>query len=254
MKRSNSKTTILVIVIAIVVFALALAGINATRNIGKSAKTISTESATTSIDKMLRNIEVTYADPVKSQVDLLDTQEEDELPDIDKNEITVNEDSGLYVEIFTAPERSGSDKDGWMNEMAEKFNREDMQVNGQDVSVRIRNVTSGLAMEYIATGKYVPDGFSPSNAFWGKMLEADDVRVQTVAERLVGNVPILMFQNDTYDELMKKYGALNLKTVVEATANGEITMGYTNPYASSTGLNFLISTLQTYCPSDPLSD
>ena len=61
-----------------------------------------------------------------------------------------------------------------------------MQVNGQDVSVRIRNVTSGLAMEYIATGKYVPDGFSPSNAFWGKMLEADDVRVQTVAERLVG--------------------------------------------------------------------
>ena len=51
-----------------------------------------------------------------------------------------------------------------------------------------------------------------------------------------------MFQNDTYDELMKKYGALNLKTVVEATANGEITMGYTNPYASSTGLNFLIST------------
>ena len=141
-----------------------------------------------------------------------------------------------------------------MNEMAEKFNREDMQVNGQDVSVRIRNVTSGLAMEYIATGKYVPDGFSPSNAFWGKMLEADDVRVQTVAERLVGNVPILMFQNDTYDELMKKYGALNLKTVVEATANGEITMGYTNPYASSTGLNFLISTLQTYSPSDPLSD
>ena len=140
MKRSNSKTTILVIVIAVVVFALALAGINATRNIGKSAKTISTESATTSIDKMLRNIEVTYADPVKSQVDLLDTQEEDELPDIDKNEITVNEDSGLYVEIFTAPERSGSDKDGWMNEMAEKFNREDMQVNGQDVSVRIRNV------------------------------------------------------------------------------------------------------------------
>ena len=119
MKRSNSKTTILVIVIAVVVFALALAGINATRNIGKSAKTISTESATTSIDKMLRNIEVTYADPVKSQVDLLDTQEEDELPDIDKNEITVNEDSGLYVEIFTAPERSGSDKDGWMNEMAE---------------------------------------------------------------------------------------------------------------------------------------
>lgn len=252
--KNNSKTTLLVIGIAAVVFILAIAGISITRNIGKSDKTISTESATKDIDSMLKHIDVSYAEPVKSQVDLLDTEEEDELPDIDKNEITVREDSSLYVEIFTAPERAGSDKDGWTNEMAERFNKEDYQVNGQDVSVRIRNVTSGLAMEYIATGKYVPDGFSPSNAFWGKMLEADNIPVKTVSERLAGNVPILMFKNDTYDELMKKYGTLNLKTVVEATANGEITMGYTNPYASSTGLNFLISTLQTYSPSDPLND
>ncbi len=252
--KNNSKIMLGAVVIAIVVFAIAVAGISATRNIGKSDKTISTEAAQRSIDNMLKHIEVSYADPVKSQVDLVQEDKADELPDIDKNEVTVRENSSLYVEIFTAPERAGENKDGWMNEMAESFNREDFQVGGQDVSVRIRNVTSGLAMEYIATGKYVPEGFSPSNAFWGKMLEADNIEIKTVTDRLAGNVPVLLFANSTYDELMKKYGALNLKTVVEATANGEITMGYTNPYASSTGLNFLISTLQTYSPDDPLSE
>lgn len=249
----NNKSMIGAIAIGVVVFLIAIVGISATRNIGKSDKTISTESAQRNIETMLKHIDVTYADEVKSQVDLLQEEESDELPDIDKNEITVQENSSLYVEIFTAPERAGEGKDGWMNEMAEQFNKADMQVNGQDVSVRIRNVTSGLAMEYIATGKYVPDGFSPSNSFWGEMLSYDGVAVQTVADRLVGNVPILLFANSVYDELIKEYGTVNLKTVVEATANGEITMGYTNPYASSTGLNFLVSTLQTYSPSDLLS-
>lgn len=249
----NNKTIIGVIIIAVVVFAAAVAGISVTRNIGKSDKTISTESAQRDIDNMLKHIEVNYADPVKSQVDLVQEDEQEELPDIDKNEITVHENTSLYVEIFTAPERAGKDKDGWTNEMAEKFNSEGFEVDGQPVSVRIRNVTSGLAMEYIATGKYVPDGFSPSNFFWGSMLEEEGVKVETITDRLAGNVPILMFANSTYDELMKKYGTLDLKTVVEATANGEISMGYTNPYASSTGLNFLVSTLQTYSPSDPLS-
>lgn len=249
----NNKTIIGVIIIAVVVFAAAVAGISVTRNIGKSDKTISTESAQKDIDSMLKHIEVNYADPVKSQVDLVQEDEQEELPDIDKNEITVHENTSLYVEIFTAPERAGKDKDGWTNEMAEKFNSEGFEVDGQPVSVRIRNVTSGLAMEYIATGKYMPDGFSPSNFFWGSMLEEEGIKVETITDRLAGNVPILMFANSTYDELMKKYGTLDLKTVVEATANGEISMGYTNPYASSTGLNFLVSTLQTYSPSDPLS-
>lgn len=252
--KNNSKSMLGAVAIAIVVFVAAIVGISATRNIGKSDKTISTEAAQRSIDNMLKHIEVSYADPVKSQVELIQEDKADELPDIDKNEITVNENSSLYVEIFSAPERAGEDKDGWLNEMAESFNREDFQVGGQDVSVRIRNVTSGLAMEYISTGKYVPEGFSPSNEFWGEMLVADNIEIKTVADRLAGNVPVLLFANNTYDELMKKYGTLNLKTVVEATANGEITMGYTNPYASSTGLNFLMSTLQTYSPEDPLSE
>ena len=128
--KNNSKIMLGAVVIAIVVFAIAVAGISATRNIGKSDKTISTEAAQRSIDNMLKHIEVSYADPVKSQVDLVQEDKADELPDIDKNEVTVRENSSLYVEIFTAPERAGENKDGWMNEMAESFNREDFQVGG----------------------------------------------------------------------------------------------------------------------------
>ena len=53
---------------------------------------------------------------------------------------------------------------------------------------------------------------------------------------------------------MEKYGSIHLKTIVDATVNGEFAMGYTNPYASATGLNFLISALQTYNAKDPLSE
>ena len=54
--------------------------------------------------------------------------------------------------------------------------------------------------------------------------------------------------------LIKKYGAINLKNITQAVANGEINMGYTNPFASATGLNFLVSTLATFDSSNPLSE
>ncbi len=138
--------------------------------------------------------------------------------------------------------------------MAEKFNKAGYELDGQPVSVMIRNVASGLGMDYISSGKYIPDGYSPSNDFWGKMLLADGVEMEVICDRLVGNTAGILLSKDTQKKLVEKYGSINLKTIVDATAGGEFAMGYTNPYASATGLNFLISTLQTYNPKDPLSD
>ena len=53
---------------------------------------------------------------------------------------------------------------------------------------------------------------------------------------------------------VNKYGSINLKNIIEAVANKEIAMGYTNPFVSATGLNFLVSTLNTFDTSDPLSE
>ncbi len=250
----NSKNQGLVIAgIGVAVFVLAFAGIMLTRNAGKSAKTVSTESAAATIEKYVKKIGPAQAPVVKSPVELADTSV-DELPDIDTNGITVSPVTSLYAEIFSTSEKCGAGKDGWINEVAERFNREGFEVDGKPVSVMIRNVASGLGMDYIKSGKYLPDGYTPSNDFWGKMLIADGVLVEVVSERMVGNTAGILLTRDTQKQLLEKYGAINLKTIVDATENGEFAMGYTNPYASATGLNFLISTLQTYNARDPLSN
>ncbi len=250
----NSRNQMFAIAgIGVLVFVIALAGIAFTRNAGKPAKTVSAEAAASAIEKYVKKIAPAQAPVVKSPVELADTGV-DELPDIDTNEITVKPSTSLYAEIFSTSEKCGKGKDGWINEVAEAFNRAGFEVDGQPVSVMIRSVASGLGMDYIHSGKYVPDGYSPSNDFWGKMLIADGIPVEAVYEKLVGNTAGILLSKDTQKRLVEKYGSINLKTIVDATAGGEFAMGYTNPYASATGLNFLISTLQTYNPSDPLSE
>ena len=249
----NNKLQIFVIgAMGVVVFVLVFFGIVLTRNAGKSKKTINTESAAKVIERYVKNIGPRQAEVIKSPVELANSRV-DELPDIDTNEITVQPNTILYAEIFATSEKCGQGRDGWINEMAKKFNNAGYEVKGEPVSVMIRSVASGLGMDYISTGKYVPDGYTPSNDFWSKMLIADGVQIETVSDRLVDNTAGILLSKDTHKRLVEKYGSINLKTIVEATANGEFAMGYTNPYASATGLNFLISTLQTYNVQDPLS-
>lgn len=249
--KNNKKQAVIIAVMGLVVFVIAFGGIMLTRNVGKSAKTVSTESATAAIEKYMKKIAPNVADPVKSPVELA-AGDVDELPDIDTNQITVKPSTSLYAEIFSTSEKCGPGKDGWINEVAEAFNEAGFQIDGKPVSVMIRNVASGLGMDYIRTGKYIPDGYTPSNDFWGRMLLADGVAMEVVEESLVENTAGILLSKDTQKKLVETYGAINLKTIVDATAGGEFAMGYTNPYASATGLNFLISTLQTYSARNPL--
>lgn len=251
--KNNKKQAAIIAAIGLAVFVIAFAGIMLTRNVGKSAKTVSTESAVASIEKYIKKIAPKEAEQVKSPVELAGN-DVDELPDIDTNEITVKPSTSLYAEIFSTSEKCGPGKDGWINQVARSFNEAGFEVNGEPVSVMIRNVASGLGMDYIRAGKYIPDGYAPSNDFWGRMLAADGVAMEMVEETLVENTAGILLSKDTQKKLVEKYGAINLKTIVDATAGGEFAMGYTNPYASATGLNFLISTLQTYSAHDPLDN
>lgn len=70
----------------------------------------------------------------------------------------------------------------------------------------------------------------------------------------MGNVAGMLLSRKTHDALTQKYGTINLKSVTEAVGNNELAMGYTNPFASATGLNFLVSTLNTFDAKEPLSD
>jgi len=240
--------------IGVIVALLVVGGTLLTQNLGKTDKVISEESAGKSLEKIVKNIEPQSVEPVKEAVEFDETSEETELPEIDTFPLSVVGDGEVDIEILSSPEKAGEDLDGWLNQAAEAFNREGIEVGGIKASVSVRKFDSGTMVDYIASDKYVPDAISPSNIYWGKMLEAKGVKIEMITDRIAGNVPGIVLSKDKYQELMDKYGAINMKTITQATADGELSMGYTNPLASSTGLNFLVQTLYTYDPKNILSD
>ncbi|MBU5349677.1 vWA domain-containing protein [Paenibacillus lautus] len=252
--RSKGSAFVVLVAIAVVVFVLVYAGITLTSNLGKSEAEVDSEGAAKKINKIYKDIVVTTADPIKGQVDLDPVAVADSLPDISKFPISVENTTDLYVEIFSSPEKAGPGIDGWLNEVATEFNNSKPVVNGQPVSVKIRNIASGTATDYITSGKYVPDAFTPSNELWGEMVKEYGVKAELVSKRLTGNVTGVVTRKAKYDELVEKYGSLNVKTLTDAISNNELAIGYTDPFASSTGLNFLITALETFDSSDLLSE
>ncbi len=240
--------------IAVLMFAGIAIGLNATKNIGKKTSVITTEKALKSLEKKVSHIDVTQVKARKEPIQLDQTSLKDELPEIEKYPLSVENTTNTYIEIFSSTEKSGEGNDGWLNDVAEAFNNSGIEINGKKVSVAVRPVASGMGMDYISSGKYVPDLYSPSNELWGEMLKSNGVEIKMEQDKLVENIAGVLLSKKKHDALISKYGSINMKTITEATANSEISMGYTNPFASATGLNFLISTLLNFDASDPLSD
>ncbi|WP_135548155.1 vWA domain-containing protein [Paenibacillus cymbidii] len=238
----------------VVVFGLVYAGVKLTSNNGKTEKEIAIADANKLLNSYYANIAATTAQPVKGQIDLNPANVADSLPDIEKFPVTVPNTTDSFIEIFSSTEKSGSGVDGWLTDVATEFNKTKPEVAGKPASVKVRNIASGTATDYIRSGKYVPDAFTPSNELWGEMVKASGVKVEKVADRLAGNVPGIVIAKAKYDALVAKYGAVNAKTVAEAVANNDLAMGYTDPFASSTGLNFLVTALHTFDSANLLGD
>lgn len=252
---SKGAKAAILLVIAVLIFIIIFGALTLTQNVGMSKEAISKEDADKQMTNLLKDISVQNKQANKATIndnDILSVEEE--LPDISKYPFTVTGSGDINLEIYSSPEKAGNDKDGWINEAAEKFNAQKIQVNGKTVSVSIRSISSGLAVDYITSGKYTPDAFTPSSAIWARMVEQKGINTEEISDRLVGNVAGILLSQSTYDTMIKNYGAVNMKVITEATTNNEIAMGYTNPFASTTGLNFLMSTLYAYDPDDVLSD
>lgn len=251
--NNNSKIIGTMTVIGVLVAGVVGGGIFLTKNIGKSAREISKEEAMSDLPKLLKKISVTSIEPRKAQVEIGSSSLADELPDISKYPLSVTGNGDINIEIFSSTEKSSKGTDGWLNEIAENFNDENYEIDGYDISVSIRPVASGLSVDYISSGKYVPQAYTPSNELWGEMVEADGVDIHLIDDRLVSNTAGILINKDTYSEVESKYGSVSINTVIQATVDGTIAMGYTNPYASSTGLNFLVSALNCFDSTDMLS-
>ncbi|QUL57642.1 VWA domain-containing protein [Paenibacillus tritici] len=250
----KGRTLFVLGIIAVSVFALVYFGISLTSNLGKSTKEISAEDADKRLNRIYKDINVTTAAPVKGQIDLDPASVGDSLPDISKFPLSVDSTTDSFVEIFSSTEKSGTGNDGWLNEVAAAFNAAGITVDGKPVSVQIRNIASGTAADYIRSGKYVPDAYTPSNELWGEMVKAGGVQTELVTKRLTGNVAGVVMSKPKYDQLVEKYGSINVKTITDAIAANELAMGYTDPFASSTGLNFLVTALSTFDSTNLLGD
>lgn len=253
-EKKKGNIIVILIVMAIIIFGVIYGGITLTKNWGKSKETISKENATGKLKKICKDININEVEPRKAPIDLGVKDVKDTIPNIDKYPAKVENTTDSYIEIFSTGEKAGNGKDGWLIDVANNFNESKFEINGKIISVKVREIASGLGMDYIISEKYLPDAYSPSNELWGEMIKANGKTIELCDDRMVGNVAGILISKEKYDELIKKYGAINLKNITQAVANGEINMGYTNPFASATGLNFLVSTLATFDSSNPLSE
>ena len=228
--KSNNKTVAIAVIGVVIVFGLVLAaGIKLMKNSsdGYSGMTL---------EEMLEDVTINTATPTKASVSLSDPSLYDELPDIDKYPLSVRGYGDINIEIFAPSEKAAKNKDGWLIDAANDFNSQNITVsNNKTVSISVRCMSSGQGADYIISGKYLPDLYTPSNALFGEYAMANCSNLSLYCDKLVGNTAgILVRKNSGYTDVSK---------VIGDVVNGKINIGYTNPQTSAAGLNLLMQIL-----------
>ena len=133
--------------------------------------TLTADQANETLKALLTRVSVSAISP---RLDISETEAAsaaDQLPDIINYPLSVQGGGAIDVEIVASTEKAGAKMDGWLNLEAENFNKARYTLNGRQVSVSIRPIASGLATEYITTGKYIaPRVFAHQRAVGGDAL------------------------------------------------------------------------------------
>lgn len=176
-----------------------------------------------------------------------------ELPDITNYPVTVKGTGEVNVEIFVPTENNGSSIVKFIEHAATEFNAANITIDGKTVSVSIRTLEATLAEDYILSGAYTPEGYIAANELYGILMNENGIAVSQVADRMVGNTMGIAIQQKKYDELKSAYSDVTIQTIVDATKDGKLGVGYTNPTNNPTGLNFVISMLSYFDANNPMS-
>ena len=226
---------------------------------GKTGATLTEDEARSQLARKLEDRRPHLAVPDWRSAVRMDANDpvEATLPDIDAFARPVDPTpcgDCVVAEIFSSTEKAGQGADAWIVETAQAFNRSGARTSdGRDMRVSIRAIPSGTAYQMIAAGKARPDGFTPSNHLWIAMAQARGVLLEAATDRLVANTAGIVMRTETHGALRGQEGAgapVDVRRVVESVNAGEIAMGYTNPFASSTGLNFLVTILDGFAGGD----
>lgn len=197
-----------------------------------------------SLDELMKRVDYSTATPVKASIDLgSGSSLYDELPEIDKYPLTVEGHGDVDIEIFTSGEKAGEGNDSWLIDEAQEFNNSGVVTSdGSSVSISVRSVASGLAADYIISGKYMPDLYTPSNVIFGEYAIANGGKLEMYNERLVGNTAGFLVRKDS------QYNSV--EAVLDVVISGELNVGYTNPQSSASGANLLIELLKDFGSED----
>ncbi|MDJ0725566.1 MAG: VWA domain-containing protein [Prochloraceae cyanobacterium] len=197
-------------------------------------------------DKLLPKISVAQAlipDRVAARYTLDGIQ--DSLPPLEQFPLYAAQPSSnpniVYLEIFSSSEKANLKKQNerWLVEVAQAFNQQRKTINsGQVIQVGVRKIPSGTAVRFLTAGKVQPAGYSPSNDLWVAMLSSQGVKTIPIVARLVPNLGGFVVQERVYRQLAPN-GEVNFDRLLDAIASGKISVGYPNPYSSSTALNLL---------------
>jgi Ca-activated chloride channel homolog len=147
----------------------------------------------------------------------------------------------LYLEIFSSSEKSNIDRQNerWLVEVAEAFNQQRLKADsGEVIQVGVRSIPAGTAARFLAEKAAQPAAYSPSSNLWVEMIRSQGVQVETVAEKLVPNQAGWVIPATTYQQLSQQ-GAVTFDSLLDAIGSGQVTIGYPNPYTSSTALNLM---------------
>lgn len=203
----------------------------------------------------LKYIKVRTANKVKGTVDYSDNGAVN-LPNIEtKYPLTVVGNGDVDIEIFSTSEKAGKNNNGWLNEIAEEFNSQNNRLdNGKSISVSVRSIPSGASSDYISNSVYIPQAYTPSNELFGNLAMEQGAVLKMEVPSLVSNTAGVAISRSASSDISSKYGSVTYENIVEAVVNGELQLGYTYPYTSATGLNFLVNALQHFDGSNILSD
>ena len=249
----KSKNMVLVFgILAVVVFGVTFGVVMITQNSGKNREAMDPEAAARKLDSLYARLTVNKPAPRQDpnyQGTDAGAEQIAVLPDISEYPFIVNPTTDNFLTVYSSIEKAG-----WLADAANKFNQSGATVGGLPVSVGIRAVSSGVGADFISSGKYTPDVYAPASEIYGNMLTGQGVKAALIEKRLAGNVTGIVIAKKKNDELTGKYGALNMKAIIDSVLSGSLALGYTSPLTDEDGFNFILTLLSAFDSANPESD
>jgi len=147
------------------------------------------------------------------------------------------------IEIVSSVEKADGrhPENRWLVDVAERFNQRRERIGGgPPIEVVVRAIPSGLGAQMLAAGKMRPAGYSPAGQSWLELLRHQGLNTTLISDKLVANTTVIAVRKSAWQRLNQgSAGEISFAQVVDQILAGNLKLGYSNPYTSSAGLDFL---------------